>query len=588
MPPEMFPQMPEELGSQSPDQLRSLIDQYTQAIASVVTGEAFATMETPPTRNEVRDALSSARDNLKALKAALEEADREDEEFTSELREIAEDAGVEVTPDEPADPAEPAADPEGEPATVAADAGETEPPDPDEPAEPADPEDPEAEATEPGAVEASGRTRRSYSNRPAATPKRHEAVTTTAGVALTAAAGSPEFRAGLELDREALARLTIDAIRQGVAAPPGMPFKMRLAQANWSDQYPADRRIDGDDVFGDMRKLDDVRSRRAVTAAGGFCAPSTIRYDIGTLGVTERPVRDALTAFQSTRGGLRYYPDLSIAETDTTDGITHMTEAQDEGGTTTKDCVVVDCPTDTEIRADIIAACLQAGNLASIAFPELIAAWQDLLAIAAARTADSALLDHIEADPQTKVVTANSWYGGWPSVVNAFSALAAGYRSRHRLGAGDPLEALAPAWLADKLVVDAASTQTPNLEVARAAVAARIEAATGVRVTWFLDSATGDGMIFGTQGESAVLGFPNPVSIYLYPPGGILFIDQGMLNIGLIRDSALTETNDVRFFSEVFEAAAVIAAEVFKLELTFCGDGTRAPAGSAETCGATI
>ena len=53
-----------------------------------------------------------------------------------------------------------------------------------------------------------------------------------------------------------------------------------------------------------------------------------------------------------------------------------------------------------------------------------------------------------------------------------------------------------------------------------------------------------------------------------------------MLNIGLIRDSALTETNDVRFFAEVFEAAAVIAAEVFKLELTLCGDGTRAPAGT--------
>jgi hypothetical protein len=581
----MFPQIPEDLGSQSPDQLRALIEQYTQAIASVVTGEAFAAMETPPTRNEVRDALSSARDNLKALKAALDEADREDTEFAAELREIAEDAGVPVealaeTPDEAATT---------EPEALSVEPGEGDEGDEPDPADP-DPDDPEAAATEPAAVEASGDAPapKRYSNRPAATPKRHAAVTTTAGVALTAAAGSSEFRPGVELSRDALAALTIDAIRQGVAAPPGMPFKVRLAQANWADQYPAERRLEGEDVFGDMRKLDNVRSRRAVTAAGGFCAPSPIRYDIGTLGVTDRPVRDALTAFQSTRGGLRYYPDLSIAGTDTTDGITHLTEAQDEGGTWTKDCVVVECPTDSEIRADIIAACLQAGNLASIAFPELIAAWQDLLAIATARTADGALLDHIEADPQTKVVSASSWYGGWPSVVNAFSALAAGYRSRHRLGAGDPLEALAPAWLADKLVVDFASTQTPNLEVARAQVAARIEAATGVRVTWYLDSATGDGMVFGSQGESAVLGFPNPVSIYLFPPGGILFIDQGMLNIGLIRDSALTETNDVRFFAEVFEAAAVIAAEVFKLELTFCGDGTRAPAGTLETCGATI
>ena len=363
---------------------------------------------------------------------------------------------------------------------------------------------------------------------------------------------------------------------------------MRLAQANWADLYPADRRIDGEDPIADMRKLDEVRSRRALAAAGGWCAPSTVRYDVGTLGVTERPVRDNLTAFQSTRGGLRYFVDLSIAETDTTDGITHLTEEQDEGGTWTKDCVVIECPTDAEIRADIIASCLQAGNLASIAFPELIAAWQDLLAVASARTADGALLDHIEADAQTKVVSAGNWYGGFPSVVNAFGALAAGYRSRHRLGAGDPLQALAPAWVADKIVIDFASTSTPNLEVGRAMVAARIEMLTGVRVDWYLDSATGDGMVFGTQAEGAVLGFPNPASIYLYPPGGILFIDQGQLNIGLIRDSALTETNDVRFFAEVFEAAAVIATEVFKLELTFCGDGTRAPAGTLETCGATL
>ena len=122
------------------------------------------------------------------------------------------------------------------------------------------------------------------------------------------------------------------------------------------------------------------------------------------MGVTDRPVRDAFTGFNATRGGLRFYPDISIAATDVTDGITHLTEAQDEGGTFTKDCVVVECPEDSEVRADIIAACLQAGNLASIAFPELIAAYQDLLGVQAARTRDSLLLDAVFADAQTKVV----------------------------------------------------------------------------------------------------------------------------------------------------------------------------------------
>ena len=576
MPPDFLPDMPEDITALNRDELEALAQSFRDALSQLATGEAFADGDTPPDRNEVRDLMRTAVENIKVLTAALDEARQEDEEFAGETAEMLAEAGVEL-------PEAAVADTEA----LAAEGDEPAPDDPSEPDDPDDPAEPEAApADEAEPVVAAGR--KEYRHRPPATPKRHEAITVAGGVALTAAAGHAEYRAGSELDREGLALLTQEAIRQGVAAPPGMPFKMRLAQANWADQYPAERRLDDEDPGVNMRKLDEVRSRRALAAAGGWCAPSTIRYDVGTLGVTDRPVRDNLTGFNATRGGLRYFVDLSIAATDTTDGITHLTEAQDEGGTTTKECVVVDCPTDTDIRADIIASCLQAGNLASIAFPELIAAWQDLLAIASAREADSSLLDMISDDAQVTTVQASSWYGGFPTVVNAFGALAAGYRSRHRLGAGDPLMALAPAWLADKIVIDFASTATPNLEVGRAAVAARIEALTGVRVEWYLDSETGENQIFGAQSDGAVLGFPNPAVIYMYPPGGILFIDQGQLNIGLIRDSALTETNDVRFFSEVFEAAAVIAAEAFKLELTLCGDGTRAPAGSLETCGATI
>lgn len=586
-PQDLFPEVPEDITGLTDEQIEELVAGFNDAFGRVATGEAFADMEDPPDRNARREMLATARDQLKTLKAALEERHEEDEEWNREVAELASEAGVELSAEGevPEGETQPEGEtpegetaPEGEtPEAVETPEGETSP----------EGEVPEEEIAPEGELQAAGQ--RQYRHRPPATPRRHQPLTTGHGVALTAAAGHAEFKPGQELDREALAILTREVIRQGVSAPPGLPFKMRIAQADWSSQYPEDRRVHGDDPHADMRKLDDVRSRRALAAAGGWCAPSTIRYDVGTLGVTERPVRDNLVAFNATRGGLRYFVDLSIAATDTTDGITRLTEAQDEGGTTTKDCVVIECPTDTDVRADIIASCLQAGNLASIAFPELIAAWQDLLAIATARNADSGLLDAIAADPQTKRVTASAWYGGLPSVVNAFATLAAGYRSRHRLGAGDPLIALAPAHLADRIVIDVASTATPNLELARAQVAARIEALTGVRVEWYLDSETGENQIFGEQGDAAaVLGFPNPSVIYMYPPGGIGYLDQGQLNIGLIRDSALTETNDVRFFSEFFENAFVIAAEVFKLELTFCHDGLRAPAGSAETCGATI
>lgn len=572
MDPELFPQMPEDLGALSREEVEGLIRDIESAFARVATGEAFAEMETPPDRNERRDMLAAAKDNLIALRAALAAFSEEDEAFEGEVAELAEAAGVTLE-------AESDEGTEGDEESAEGDEDATEPESEDGDAEP------ESEPEDELAAQTAAAEPRRYTTRPPATPRRNQAITVEGGVALRASAGLDGVRQGAELDPRALAEITAQAIKDGVGAPPGIPFKLRLATANWGHLYDDDRQLDPDDPYSNQTKLESVRGRQALAAAGGWCAPSTIRYDVGTLGTEERPVRDAFTSFGATRGGVRYFVDLSIAATDTTDGITRLTEAQDEGGTTTKDCVVVECPTDTEVRADVIAACLQAGNLAMIAFPELIEAWQNLLAVATARNADSGLLDAFADDAQTTEVDAAVVYGSFHSVAGAFLRLAAGYRSRHRLGAGDPLQALAPAWLADNVVLDLIGRQFPwPVEVSRAGVADLIERITGVRVDWYLDSETGEGQVFGAQSAGAVLDFPDTAVAYLFPPGGVLHVDQGQLNIGLIRDSALTETNDVRFFSEFFENAAVVAAEVFKVNIELCASGTAAAATTA-ACG---
>jgi hypothetical protein len=584
---DLFPQLPEDLGALTREELRTAISERESALARCATGEAFADMETPPDRNERIALLQAGKDQLLALRAALEAHEAEDADFEADTAAILDEAGVTLedeSTDEPEaepEPAEAEDETEAEEgvAELAAEAVEN------------------AETTdEPESQTAAAKQPRRYSTRPPATPKRHTALTVEGGAVLRATAGMDNVRAGTELDARALAELTAQAIRDGVGAAPGNGFKMRLATADWKDTFDDEFMLSPDNPFENQRKLDAVRGRQAireinspdaVAAAGGWCAPSTIRYDVGTMGTEERPVRDNLTTFGATRGGIRYFVDLSIAATDTTDGITRLTEAQDEGGTTTKDCVVIECPTDSEVRADVIASCLQAGNLAMIAFPELIEAWQNLLAVATARNADSGLLDAIADDAQTIEVDSDAVYGSFHSVARAFLKVAAGYRSRHRLGEGDPLMALAPAWLADNVVLDLVGRQFPwPQEVSRAGVAGLIERLTGVRVEWYLDSETGEGQIFGAQTEGALLDFPLNAVVYVYPPGGILHVDQGQLNIGLIRDSALTETNDVRFFSEFFEAAAVIAAEVFKVNIALCPSGA-APAGiTAATCAA--
>jgi hypothetical protein len=578
----------EAIATMSDEDIRGLIDQYESAFGRLATGEAFEGAEDPPDFNERKAMATTAAETLKALKAALTLRTEEAERFAAEMAEIAADAGVVVTAEaegegegegdgaEGEGEGDGEGDGEGEAEGVAEAAAD---------AEPLGEATPEA-ASELALVASAASARQPYTQRPPAVPRRHQPITIEDGerrAALVASAGIEGIAQGTHLDREDLAHALMTSLRSFVSTPPGFVQKVVVASAAW--EYPEERKLYGDSIQADDAKIRAVRGPDALVASGGWCAPSTIRYEVDAMGVTDRPVRDAFAGFNATRGGLRYYPDVSIANTDVTDGITHLTEAQDEGGTFTKDCVVVECPSDSEVRADIIAACLQAGNLASIAFPELIAAYQDLLGVQAARTRDSLLLDAVFADPQTLTVTETAQaYSAFDGLVYNLLRLAAGYRSRHRLAASANLRALAPAWLADLIVADQSARQFPSGVDSRAGVAAEIARRTQVSVDFYLDSRTGGGQIIGAQGESDIVDFPDIAEVLLWEEGGILFIDQGELNIGLVRDSILNETNDVKFFSETFENAAVIAAEAFFGQFTLCPTGTTAGTATARSC----
>jgi hypothetical protein len=570
----------EQITSMSDEDIQALIDQYNAAFGAIASGAAFEGMEDPPDLNERKALAQAGAETLKALKTALAERIEERERFAAEMAEIAADAGVVVTAEAEGDDEGDEEEGEGDAEEAAAESVE------DESAEASPEAAAELTVEEPEAVVVSSAPAL-FRHKPPAVPRRHQPIVIEDGdrkAALVASAGIEGLTPGEHLDRDALSHALMTSLRGFVSTPPGFVQKVVVASARW--EYPEERTLYGDSIQADDAKIRAVRGPDALVAAGGWCAPSTIRYDIEAMGSTARPVRDAFVGFNATRGGLRYYPDISIATTDVTDGITHLTEAEDEGGTMTKDCVVVDCPVDSEVRADIIAACLQAGNLAGIAFPELISAYQDLLGVQAARTRDSLLLDAVAADTQTTTVTETAQeYGAYDALVYNLLRLAAGYRSRHRLDASAVLRSLAPAWLADLIVADLVARQFPLPGgVTRAGVAALIQSQTQVAVDWYLDSRTGGGQIIGAQGAGDIVDFPDIAEVLLWPEGGILFIDQGELNIGLVRDSLLNETNDVKFFSETFENAAVIAAEAFLGQFTLCPTGEVAPTATARTC----
>jgi len=46
------------------------------------------------------------------------------------------------------------------------------------------------------------------------------------------------------------------------------------------------------------------------------------------------------------------------------------------------------------------------------------------------------------------------------------------------------------------------------------------------------------------------------MSMLVFTPGCFIFVDGGMLNVGVVRDTTLVGTNDALIFAEQFEAVA--------------------------------
>lgn len=397
--------------------------------------------------------------------------------------------------------------------------------------------------------------------------------------ALVASAGIEGVTEGVSLDRMSMANAMIRKRERFVSTPKGVREEVIVASARWD--VPEERWLRANDPFGNDEKVRNVVSDEAIVASGGTCAPNTPYYDLMTLSVPDRPVRDALASFMADRGGIRVAPPATLA--DITSAVTYITNAEDEQGGTyaTKDCQVVTCPVPVDVEVDVIARCLQFGTLVGRAWPELVAQWTELAMAAHARRAEQALLDTIGTN--STAVTSGPTYGAVATLLDTILNAAAGMRSRHRIRRGVQLRLLLPAWTAELLISDLRASAFDRFAYTVEGVTELLRAH-GVEPTFYLDEATGAGQVYGAQAAGALEPWPSTIVAYLFPEGSHLFLDGGTLDLGLVRDSVLNQTNDYQVFAETFENAAYIGIESLEITITICPDGTVAPAGTAITC----
>jgi hypothetical protein len=595
-----------DLASLTDDDLNALLADLLALEQRLFDGDAELTDGL--TQQQVIDAMTQVVDAIEQVRAEQSTREEAAAETQAQLDALHQRATAEETPDQ------------GEQAQEGQDGGETpetpaeggeggETPAPSEPAQPEQPAEGEQETQQetPEQIAASARLQRPY--RPLAPARRdHETITVSEpgwGDRLTAAAGIPGTNPGSGVrDVRHLADLLMRVRNSFGVIPDGMSGD-KVIVATAQVDYPDDRVLD-DDPIATWQKIEAViggpigshRQAQALKASGGLCAPSEIFYGLNVLGVTDTPVVASLPSFQARRGGIRYTYAPTLG--DVTTAISHITAAQDAAGGTPgqKTCQTVTCPSFVEVLVDAHARCLQFGNFLARTYPELVAAWTDLVGIAFAQSVEVRVIDAIKAGSTAVTVRgvgdgnpASPNVGFFAHVQEVLLKMNAAWRSRWRLAEGITLRAVMPEWVPDAMAADLVlqpyyDAGADDLAPTRANMIAVLRAC-GVDPVFYKDSpSSGTSQVFGAQGAGNVTDWPDSIQFALYPEGTWLYLDNGSLDLGLVRDSALNKTNDYQVFAEEFFNVARMGPQSLWATMDFSVSGVKT--GLSAVTGASV
>lgn len=399
--------------------------------------------------------------------------------------------------------------------------------------------------------------------------------------------GVPGFEAGAVLDSGAFVKAFLARAKsQGGVG--------RLDVAHVDMEYPTDRVL-GSDPAQNQARIAAATEPETITAAGGLCLPPEVRYDISVLGVTDRPVKGALNAFQTSRGIIQYRAPFDALTMGSGLGVWTQTDDQaivippaSPDTNVYKSCYVVSCPGVLEASIYSTYMCLEFPNMTARFDGEWVSATTRAAQIAWARFAENQLL--------SRLFSASKLLKGIGPAVSAIADLLATYdrviayyRNRHRLNDTVSLRTIMPLWVVNLLRTDLARRMTMGTPADLFAIAqAQIEgwfSTRNVNVTWHLDGLAGstvNSVVIPNQfyadsvAGAAVPQYPTSVDALLYVEGDWLFLDGGTLDLGLVRDSELNKRNRYQTFVETFEGVAFTGKESLRLNLPLRPDGSAA------------
>ncbi len=317
-------------------------------------------------------------------------------------------------------------------------------------------------------------------------------------------------------------------------------------------------------------------SPQAITAAGGLGGFRDTDFTLPGFESTARPVKAALPVFTTDRGGVRFMRPPALASLNGAVGIwTVQNDIDARTNAAIRKPALRDLPGgEVAVDTQAITNILVFGNLMGRAYPEFVRRVMDLAAAAHARVAEQQLLTQIGAlstavsgaanEGEVAAVTPAVVAGATRVLLPLYERAATGMRNRLRMAPDVPLQLILPVWARGILRSDLAMQEPGDtkLGVTDAELTSYL-ATRHLAPTWAMDGEAGQQ--FDLQNPGPVNAWPTSVISYMFPAGAFQFLDNGTLDLGLVRDSTLNAANDYMLFSETFEAVAFRGGEAFRI-----------------------
>lgn len=399
---------------------------------------------------------------------------------------------------------------------------------------------------------------------------------------LTAASDVPGFPAGhefasdLELGRAIEARLQSYSGRKSGYGQHGVAvikrnFPNELVQAgSGSDdklfEYAAsEKRLPGGSLTKSVELTLKANPQKALTAAAGWCAPSQTVYDLfeienGTDGMVDIP------QVQITRGGVNFTPGPDFASIFGGTGYFHQTEAQVIAATT-KPCMVVPCPSFTDVRLEVEGVCITGAILQSRGYPEIVARFTRGAMAVHNHKLNKFVIDKMVAGSTvvdlSPAPVATSVFADDPtstSVLATVEMAIEDYRYRHRMPFNATLEVVFPHWILP--VIRADWSRRTGVEMTNTTDAQILSHFTNRHARLQLVYDWQDsfaGLAAGPGGGTALQDFPQEVLFLVYAAGTWVRGVADVITLDTVYDAANLALNQ---FTALFTEEGVLVAKM--------------------------